>query len=77
MTPDKNFRLSKTAKATMALTKGSPEARSQYKRMMIDAQLTEEHARRLALKSSSGDRGDKPTTGGPRNTTAISSTDAE
>lgn len=51
MTPDKNFKMWKSTKTAIALMGGSNENRSQYKRMMIDAQLTEEAARRASLKS--------------------------
>ena len=41
MKPGSNFRLSKTAKRMIALMKGSTtEQRNQYKRMMIDAELS-------------------------------------
>ena len=48
---DKNFRLKRSTKVQMALMKGSTEDRNHYKKMMIDAQLAEEAARRAALKS--------------------------
>lgn len=48
---DKNFRLKRSTKIQMALMKGTTEDRNHYKRMMIDAQLAEEAARRAALKS--------------------------
>lgn len=51
MTPDKNFRMSKAIKGRLTLMKGSKEMKSFWKRMMIDAQLHEEAARRAALKS--------------------------
>jgi hypothetical protein len=57
MTTDKNFRLSKTAKARVALSTGDAEHKAHLKRMMISAQSSEESARRSALKSK--DRGDR------------------
>jgi hypothetical protein len=51
MTPDKNFKLKKPYKTMIALTKGTKENRNQLKKMLIDAQLCEEAARRAALKS--------------------------
>ncbi len=38
--PGKTFKLSKTVKRMMALMGGSAENRNQYKRMMIDAELS-------------------------------------
>jgi len=40
MKPGKTFKLSKTTKRMMALMGGPAESRSQFKRMMIDAQLS-------------------------------------
>lgn len=37
--PTKNFRLSKKTKCMMALMKGTPDQRNQFKRMMIQAEL--------------------------------------
>ena len=52
MTPDKNFRLKASTKTVMALGKfKDAQARNEYKRAMIDAQLHEESAKRAALKS--------------------------
>lgn len=51
MTSDKNFKMSPTFKAMVALTKGPNELRGNWKRMFIDAQLNEESARRASLKS--------------------------
>lgn len=51
MVPDKNFKMSKTTKRMVALMKGTDAERAQFKRMMIDAQLSAESARRAALKS--------------------------
>jgi len=52
MTPDKNFRMKKPYKTMIALTKGTKENRNQLKKMLIDAQLCEEAARRAALRSN-------------------------
>lgn len=38
--PGKTFKLSKTVKRMVALMGGSAESRNQYKRMMIDAELS-------------------------------------
>ena len=43
--PDRNFKMSKTAKTMIALMKGTQEQRNQYKRMMIQAQLAAEAAK--------------------------------
>lgn len=51
MSPDKNFKMKRSTKIQMALMPGSKEDRNHYKRMMIDAQLCEEAARRASLKS--------------------------
>lgn len=51
MVPDKNFRIKSSIKGMLALMKGSKEDRNHFKKMMIDAQLSEEAARRAALKS--------------------------
>jgi hypothetical protein len=40
MKPGKTFKLSKTTKRMMALMGGTAESRNQYKRMMIDAELS-------------------------------------
>ena len=50
MKPDKNFKLSKTAKRMMALMPLN-HGPNQFKKMMIDAELTAEHASRMAAKS--------------------------
>ena len=57
MTPDKNFRMKRTTKSMLALMHGTNEERNHFKRMMIDAQLAEESAKRAALKSK--DRSNK------------------
>lgn len=59
MSPDKNFRMSKTTKRMLALMKGPDSARHHFRHMMIDAQLSEEAAKRAALKSK--DRSSKET----------------
>ena len=51
MTPDKNFKMWKSTKTQMALMKGTKEDKNHYKKMMIDAQLCYESAKRAALKS--------------------------
>jgi len=56
MSPDKNFRLNKTAKRMIALMGGSAESRNHYKRMCIEAQVTEEAARRQSLKVKTKDK---------------------
>jgi hypothetical protein len=56
MSPDKNFRLNKTAKRMIALMGGSAESRNQYKRMCIEAQVTLEAAHRQSLKSKTKDK---------------------
>ncbi len=40
MKPGKTFKLSKTTKRMMALMGGPAEGRNQFKRMMIDAELS-------------------------------------
>lgn len=52
MTPDKNFKMKSSTKAVLALHKfKNAHERGEFKRMMIEAQLQEEAARRAALKS--------------------------
>lgn len=51
MIPDKTFKMKKESKVMIALMKGSKEDKNYFKRMMINAQLHEEAARRAALKS--------------------------
>ena len=48
--PDKNFRLSKTTKRILCSIVDSSE-RNEFKRMMIQAQLAGENARRESQKS--------------------------
>jgi hypothetical protein len=59
MTPDKNFRLSTSAKRRIALTRGGRDMKLHVKNMQIESQLCEEAARRAALKSkdTGGNRG--------------------
>ncbi len=57
MTPDKNFRMLRSTKVALALgTYKDAHERGAFKRMMIDAQLHEEAARRAALKSKENDK---------------------
>lgn len=56
MTPDKNYRMAPMIKTMITMMKGTREEKNHFKRMMIDAQLCEESARRAALKSK--DTGD-------------------
>ena len=51
MIPDKNFKMKRSTKCVLGLMKESKEGRTQYKKMMIEAQLYEEAAKRAALKS--------------------------
>ena len=57
MIPDKNFRMRKSTKTLLALSKfKDAHERGAFKRAMIDAQLREEAAHKAALKSrDSGD----------------------
>lgn len=60
MTPDKNFRMWKSTKTALALGKfKDAHDKGAFKRMMIDAQLHEESARRAALKSKESEFGGK------------------
>jgi hypothetical protein len=56
MKPDKTFRMRPEFKTMVTLMKGTSEEKNHFKRMLIDAQLCEESARRAALKSK--DTGD-------------------
>jgi hypothetical protein len=52
MIPDKNFKMKASTKTAMALGNfKDAHERGHFKRMMIEAQLQEEAARRAALKS--------------------------
>lgn len=52
MKPDKNFKMWASTKAALALTKfKDAHERGEFKRMMIDAQLHYESAKRATLKS--------------------------
>jgi hypothetical protein len=53
--PTASFKLSKTTKRMTALMKGSQEGRNQFKKMMIDAELCAEHAKRTAGKRTKDD----------------------
>lgn len=51
MKPDKNYRMSSTTKAMLALGKfKDAHQRGQWKRAMIDAELTADAARKAPLK---------------------------
>jgi hypothetical protein len=52
MTPDKNFRMDRVTKTFLALGKGSKDVKAHVKGMFIQAQLSEEAARRASLKSN-------------------------
>jgi hypothetical protein len=59
LTPDKNFRMNSLIKKMLGLTKfKDAHERGAFTRAMIDAQLSEEAARRAALKSKEGREGD-------------------
>ncbi len=65
MTPDKNFRLTKRTKTVLALGKyRDSHDRGSFRRMMIDAQLHEESARREALRSKEREGGNTGKTRG-------------
>lgn len=52
MIPDKNYKMKASIKTALALGKfKDAHEKGAFKRMMIDAQLHEESARRAALKS--------------------------
>jgi hypothetical protein len=57
MKPNKDFRLSKTTKR-MLCTITDPHKRGEWKRLMIDAEISEKQAR-LAKISFKTDRGDE------------------
>lgn len=60
MTPDKNFKMKASTKTALALGKfKDAHDKGAFKRMMIDAQLHEEAARRAALKSKDTETGGK------------------
>lgn len=64
MTPDKNFKMKGSTKTALALGKfKNAHDKGQFKRMMIDAQLCEESAKRAALKSKDNNIGPAPTKG--------------
>ncbi len=51
MIPDKNFRMKKPFKRMVALMGGTKNGSDHLKSLLIGAQLSEEAARRMALKS--------------------------
>lgn len=57
MTPDKHFRMDRYTKTILALGKGTKEVRSHVKGMFVQAQLSEEAARRASLKSNDNSGG--------------------
>lgn len=58
MTPDKNFKMRRSTKIALGLRSfKDAHERGAFKRMMIDAQLCEESARRAALKSKDRNSG--------------------
>ena len=57
MTPDKNFRMDRLTKTMMAGSLTKPEVRNQIKNMFIQAQLSDEAAKRAALKSKDSGEG--------------------
>lgn len=60
MTPDKNFKMKSSTKTALALHKfKDAHERGSFKRMMIEAQLQEEAAKRAALKSKDTSIGGK------------------
>lgn len=64
MIPDKNFKMKSSTKTALALHKFKDvHARGEFKRMMIEAQLQEEAARRAALKSKDNSFGEKGSRG--------------
>lgn len=56
---DKNFRLSKQAKTRIALMKGTVAEKHALRHMLIDAQASEESAKRAALKSKDHKEGNR------------------
>jgi hypothetical protein len=56
--PDKNFKLSKTAKRILS-TITDPQHRGAYKRLMIDAEM---EAKKAPPKQEKGSKRDNPTT---------------
>jgi|APCry1669189534_1035231.scaffolds.fasta_scaffold47238_4 hypothetical protein len=54
--PNKDFRLSKTSKRVIALMGGSAEQRNGWKRMFIDAEISERVAKLAKVKEPKGDR---------------------
>lgn len=50
MTPDRNFKMSRSTKIMLASMHGTPAQKSAWKKSMISAQLHNEAAQRNALK---------------------------
>ena len=73
MKPGKTFVLSKTTKRMMALMGGTVENRNQFKRMMIDAQLSAA----VIPRSIRDDRNNKGKTNYATNNTGTASTAVE
>ena len=64
MTPDKNFKMERYTKVMLALSTDPVEVRNHFKKMLIQAQLSHDAARRAALKNrdageSKGGKGTK------------------
>jgi len=51
MKADKNFRMKKSTKTMLALSKASNDVNHALRELMVQAQLAEEAARRASLKS--------------------------
>ncbi len=47
---DKNFRMGKTEKAHLALMKGTKDQKDHWKKMLIDAQISEQECRQNPTK---------------------------
>ena len=54
--PNKDFCLSKSSKRVIALMGGSAEQRNGWKRMFIDAEISERVAKLAKIKEPKGDR---------------------
>lgn len=67
MTPDKNFKMTPQTKTLIALSGGSRDVRMSFKRMMIDALLHEEAAKKASLRS----KDNKDNRGKPRGAVAL------
>lgn len=55
MKPNKDFKLSKTSKRIIALTKGTDEQRNGWKGAFIQAELAEKAAKLAKFKEPKGD----------------------